>query len=101
MLIVLIIGAFSFFVPESPRWLTSKFRDDKALRALESIHKKNDDLDAETELNILLDARQAESADGQGSKWSDLLTGPNRRRFICAFGILTCQQISGVQFIFR
>jgi hypothetical protein len=89
-------------VVESPRWLASKGKDDKALRALESIHKKNDDIDAETELVVLVEARQAEQAnEGGQSKWSDLIKIPaDRRRFICAFGILCCQQISGVQFIF-
>jgi hypothetical protein len=28
-----------------------------------------------------------------------LLKKADRRRFICAFGILCCQQISGVQFM--
>lgn len=98
--ITLLIVAGTFITPESPRWLTSKYRDDKALKALESVHKHNEDSDAQTELNILLEARKAEDEDSQPSKWSDLLSGPNRRRFICAFGILCCQQISGVQFIF-
>ncbi len=99
--LAIIIG--TFFVPESPRWLTSKGRDEKALQALESVHKKNDDVDAETELMILVDARKAEAQNEGGgkSRWMDLVSVPaDRRRFICAFGILCCQQISGVQFIF-
>jgi len=99
ILIVLIIGAGTFLVPESPRWLTSKYRDEKALKALEAVHKKDDDTDPEAELRILQDARKAESENAEPSRWSDLLHGPDRRRFICAFGILCCQQISGVQFI--
>ncbi|KAJ9115477.1 hypothetical protein QFC22_005235 [Naganishia vaughanmartiniae] len=102
--IVITLALFlgSYFVVESPRWLTSKGRDEQAFRALESIHKKNDDVDAETELSILVEARQAEQAnEGGQSKWSDLIKVPaDRRRFYCAFGILCCQQISGVQFIF-
>lgn len=100
LIIVLIIAGGSFLIPESPRWLTSKQRDDKALRALQAIHKKDDDTDPETELRILLDARKAESENNEPGKWSDLLHGPDRRRLIAVFGILCCQQISGVQFIF-
>ncbi|KAJ9111072.1 hypothetical protein QFC19_001270 [Naganishia cerealis] len=102
MVITIALFAGSFLVVESPRWLTSKGKDDKAFRALQAIHKKNEDLDAETELSILIEARQAEqNNEGNQSKWSDLIKVPaDRRRFYCAFGILCCQQISGVQFIF-
>lgn len=99
---VLITGAIlvgTFFVPESPRWLISKYRDEKALSALSRVHKQNEDTDAETELRILTDARLAESQDDRPSRWSELFKGTNFRRFYCAFGILCCQQISGVQFI--
>ena len=102
VVITLAIGLGLFFVPESPRWLTQKGKDDKAYRALESINKHNEDLDAETELGILVAARTAEeNNEGSRSRWKDLIYVPaDRRRFICAFGILCCQQISGVQFIF-
>lgn len=89
----------SFFVSESPRWLISKYRDEKARRALERVHKQNPDTDAESELRVLTDARLAESEDNRPSRWSELFKGTNFRRFYCAFGILCCQQISGVQFI--
>jgi hypothetical protein len=87
---------------ESPRWLTSKGKDEKAFTALQKIHKNNEDVDAETELSILVEARKAENNnEGSQSRWMDLIKIPaDRRRFICAFGILCCQQISGVQFIF-
>ena len=99
LLIVIVIGLGTFFVPESPRWLTSKYRDEKALKSLEAVHKKDDDTDPESELRILQDARKAEAENSEPGSWSDLLHGADRRRFICAFGILCCQQISGVQFI--
>ena len=89
----------SFFIPESPRWLTSKYRDEKALDALSRVHRQNTDSNAETELRVLTEAREAESADNRPSRWSELFKGTNFRRFYCAFGILCCQQISGVQFI--
>jgi SP family sugar:H+ symporter-like MFS transporter len=93
------IFGLSFFVPESPRWLTSKYRDEKAEKALQRVHRKNPDTDAATELHILQEARTAENTSGRPSQWKDLFKGANFRRFYCAFGILCCQQISGVQFI--
>lgn len=102
IIITIALFAGSFFVVESPRWLTSKGKDEKAFTALQKIHKNNEDVDAETELSILVEARKAESNnEGSQSRWMDLIKVPaDRRRFICAFGILCCQQISGVQFIF-
>ncbi|KAJ9108193.1 hypothetical protein QFC20_003556 [Naganishia adeliensis] len=102
IIITIALFAGSFLVVESPRWLTSKGKDEKAFTALQKIHKNNEDVDAETELSILVEARKAESNnEGSQSRWMDLIKVPaDRRRFICAFGILCCQQISGVQFIF-
>lgn len=95
--ITLIIFVGTLFVPESPRWLMTKGRDEKALKSLRSIHKHGDEHEVDTELHVLIEARKAEeNNEGNGSKWTDLvLKKADRRRFICAFGILCCQQVSG------
>jgi len=99
--ICLLIFLGLLLVPESPRWLISKHRPEDAQRALERIHKKNDDIVVQDEIDAMVNAREAErQSSGGESRWADVFKGTQRRRFLCAFGILVCQQISGVQFIF-
>ncbi|KAF8593875.1 general substrate transporter [Ceratobasidium sp. AG-I] len=101
LVICILIGLGLFFVPESPRWLISKGRPQDAQRALDRIHKKNDDIVIQDEVDGMVNAREAERLSSGGeSRWADVFKGTQRRRFLCAFGILVCQQISGVQFIF-
>lgn len=78
----------------------SKNRDDDAARALERVHADNPDSDIAKELRLMTNAREAEIAESGGStSWSELFVGVERRKLICVFGILVCQQISGVQFV--
>ncbi|KAK4705131.1 MFS transporter, SP family, sugar:H+ symporter, partial [Phenoliferia sp. Uapishka_3] len=99
--ICLLIFIGLFFIPESPRWFVSKNRDDDAARALERVHKGDPDTDVAKELRHMTHAREAEIAESGGStSWSELFVGVERRKLIAVFGILVCQQISGVQFIF-
>jgi SP family sugar:H+ symporter-like MFS transporter len=103
LLICFMIVLGLLFVPESPRWLVSKHQDDKALSALRRIHKQNKELSVEDELKVLVEARTAESKlqeNGGESRWRDLFKGVQKKKFFGAFGILVCQQIGGVQFIF-
>lgn len=93
------------FIPESPRWLISKDRDDEALAAITRINRDQEDDVREkvikTEYDAFVQARQDErDMTGKGG-WSTMLTGIERRKFICVLGILIGQQIGGVQFIFR
>jgi hypothetical protein len=89
----LLIAIGLFFVPESPRWLISKNRPEAAHHALERIHKKNDDILIQDQVDEMVNAREAEKASSGGeSRWADVFRGTQRRRFLCAFGILVCQQ---------
>lgn len=89
----LLIGFGLIFVPESPRWLISKDRPQDAQRALDRIHKKNDDIVVQDEVDAMVNAREAERLSSGGeSRWADVFKGTQRRRFLCAFGILVCQQ---------
>jgi SP family sugar:H+ symporter-like MFS transporter len=41
----------------------------------------------------MVNAREAErQSSGGESRWADVFKGTQRRRFLCAFGILVCQQ---------
>jgi SP family sugar:H+ symporter-like MFS transporter len=90
-----------FFVPESPRWYLSKDRIDDATHALGRIHKGEEGYYPDREIQVQLDAKAAEAKESGGeSRWVDLFKGAQRKKLFGAFGILCCQQINGVQFVF-
>ncbi|PWN47702.1 general substrate transporter [Violaceomyces palustris] len=101
---VAVIIVSQFIIPESPRWLIGKERDDKALAALRRINKGQKegvrDLVIQTEFQSFKQSRQDELDSSGGGGWSTMFFGVERRKFICVLGILISQQIGGVQFIF-
>ncbi|SJX61557.1 related to HXT1-Low-affinity hexose facilitator [Sporisorium reilianum f. sp. reilianum] len=101
---VAVLVTAQFIIPESPRWLIQKNRDEKALAALKRVNKgQRDDVRDKVialEYNAFRQARQDElELSGEGG-WKSLLHGVELRKFACVLGILIGQQIGGVQFIF-
>ncbi|KER00327.1 hypothetical protein AUEXF2481DRAFT_274 [Aureobasidium subglaciale EXF-2481] len=88
----LIQAALLIGLPESPRWLVLKGRDDEA--AIVFARLGHDDCD-----QIVADVRQEvkeEQLSASGSMFNELITVPaNRRALIIAAGLQALQQLSG------
>nr|UOP56969.1 putative sugar transport protein [Thecaphora frezii] len=101
-IIILIAGLV--ILPESPRWLVSKNKNEKALASLERINKGQDpSVRADViqfEYDSFLQARRDEVELGGDGGWGSLFKEVELRKFICVVGVLISQQIGGVQFIF-
>ncbi|MFE4706852.1 sugar porter family MFS transporter [Peribacillus simplex] len=91
--ILLFIGMVR--VPESPRWLVSKQKNDQALNTLKRI-RKDDEAKAELEE---IKATFAEEADMKKAGLKDLATPWIRRILFIGIGVGVVQQITGVNSI--
>ncbi|KAE9399154.1 general substrate transporter [Gymnopus androsaceus JB14] len=102
--IVLLLSTGAMWIPESPRWLFSKGREEETIKALERVNADQPNVAEAVQEQFILYVKardeEQEIAGKEPSRWSDLFHGTTRRKFICAVGILIAQQIGGVQFIF-
>ncbi|KAF5390512.1 hypothetical protein D9757_005203 [Collybiopsis confluens] len=102
--IVLLLSSGALWIPESPRWLFSKGKEQESIRALERVNAGQPDVKEAVQEQFLAYAKAREDeirlGGNEPSRWSDLFRGTTRRKFVCAVGILISQQIGGVQFIF-
>ena len=100
ILIPVIVYSSIWFIPEKPRWLVSKHRDEKAVAALMRINKSDPSYSPTEDIDDIRADHEASIAEGSGS-WGELFTNPVEfRKLVAVFGILAGQQITGVQFIF-
>lgn len=102
-LIALIIVAGMLIIPESPRWLVSKHKDEQALASLRKINRDQPDPEAvvDVEFKSFIDSRKEEEELSGSGGWGEIFSIPiERRKLFLVWGILVGQQIGGVQFIF-
>jgi sugar porter (SP) family MFS transporter len=84
--LILLIGLF--FVPESPRWLMGRSRDDEARGVLERVRESSD-------VSAELAEIKADLSLQEGS-WRELLNPSLRRPLIIGIGLAAFQQFTGI-----
>ncbi|KAL1887659.1 hypothetical protein Sste5346_010054 [Sporothrix stenoceras] len=94
----LLICLFTFFIPNSPRWLLSKDRDDEAVNSLRRLRSKAD-VDTghcEAEIAAIRDSLQENV---HKASWFDLIRGTNLRRTLLVVAYYFFQQTTGQAFV--
>jgi sugar porter (SP) family MFS transporter len=83
------------FIPESPRWLADRRRNDKALEVLRKIG-------GERYARVELDAIERSIATPRESApWCELLSNPGRKLLLIGAGLAILQQGSGINILFN
>jgi MFS family permease len=83
----LVVLSLMKWLPESPRWLISKDRSDKALEIVQRLHTSKDDPNHEyAKAEFYQMKRQHELAQGLPHSWMEMARRPSyRRRAVIAF----------------
>lgn len=82
-------------VPESPRWLLARNREDDAKQSLGALHSRS----SEEDLALALQHLRESLADTQKGPWSEVFDGSNRIRTLIAVVAMFGQQITGQAFV--
>lgn len=95
---ILTIGLF--FVPESPRWLLHKGREEQARRALERLrYQAVTDEELELEWAEMLRGVEDEKGLAKSTPFMDMFRGHDLRRTLLCYGMIACQTASGIWFL--
>ncbi|KAF2180366.1 general substrate transporter [Zopfia rhizophila CBS 207.26] len=89
-----------FWVPESPRWLLHKGREQQARRALETLRSgaiEGDEL--ELEWTEMIKGVEEEKRIAKNTPFMDMFRGHDLRRTLLCYGMIACQTASGVWFL--
>jgi hypothetical protein len=86
-----------YFLPESPRWLVARDRQEEALRVLAKLHARGDtnDLYVQAELAEIVAKIAFEKRHKSPSYWN-LLFGHEWRRMWIGIGVQFWQQVTGI-----
>ena len=90
----------SLFIPESPRWLTTKGKHDEALRALKRLRGSGcPEEDILIEMNEIRETTRIEQELGHNVSFFDLFRGTDLRRTILAILCSSTQAGSGINLV--
>jgi MFS-type transporter involved in bile tolerance (Atg22 family) len=86
-----------YFLPESPRWLAYKDRQEEALAVLARVNgTTTDDVGVQVQFREIVDTIEYEKSDGRSLGFSELVrTAPNRKRLILALSIAPLTMMTG------
>ncbi|KAL1650374.1 hypothetical protein SLS58_001191 [Diplodia intermedia] len=97
----LLVLAFLWWVPESPRWLLRKAKGEKCDDALRLIHREDKAYSSHADMLALQRDLDDEAAMAKNSSWLDLVRDPiERRKVLYSAGALIAQQINGIQWFY-
>ncbi|KAF5025096.1 hypothetical protein F66182_2797 [Fusarium sp. NRRL 66182] len=97
--LVILLGIW--WLPESPRWLLRRGRDEEAARSLRVLYREDHDYDPAPMVQSIRRDLDKETAREAESGWMQLVTDPiERRKVIYSAGALVAQQINGIQWFY-
>ncbi|CAK3868345.1 Major facilitator superfamily domain, general substrate transporter [Lecanosticta acicola] len=90
---IMVVGGF--ILPESPRWLISKGRDEEAVRVLKFLRRGTADAVVEKEVQLIARSVEEQRFVLTRTGWIDCFRGPNLRRTLIAVGVQCLQPAQG------
>ncbi|KAF9641157.1 putative sugar transporter protein [Lasiodiplodia theobromae] len=95
--VVLLVGGA--WLPESPRWLVGKEREEEALEVLLLLRRGTAREAVEEEVRVLVAAEKEQRQHLQAASWADCFRGANLRRTLIVAGVQCFQAGQGNSFI--